>query len=149
MILDTLERSARYTHLHADFARAFSFLSAADFASLAEGRHDLDGDRLFVLVQRSTGRGHDGAPLEAHRRYIDIQLTIDGAEEMGWRARAACELPSGAFDEVKDVVLFADAPSSWFAVPPGHFTIFFPEDAHAPLAGRGPVHKAVVKVAID
>ena len=148
MILDTLDRAARYSAHHPAFARAFDFLSKSDFRTLAEGRHELDGDRLFVLLQRSAGRGRDGAPLEAHRRYIDIQFTIDGAEEMGWRARAGCERPSGPFDEAKDIVFFADAPSSWFAVPPGHFTIFFPEDAHAPLAGHGPVLKAVVKVAL-
>jgi beta-galactosidase beta subunit len=33
------------------------------------------------------------------------------------------------------------------AVPPAHFAIFFPEDAHAPLAGRGMLKKAIVKIA--
>jgi beta-galactosidase beta subunit len=34
-------------------------------------------------------------------------------------------------------------------VPAGHFAIFFPEDAHAPLAGEGHLVKAVVKVAVE
>jgi YhcH/YjgK/YiaL family protein len=148
VILDTLDRAGRYTGLHPAFARAFDYLATADFGALAEGRHDVDGDRLFVLVQRSDGRGHEGAPLEAHRRYVDIQFTIEGAEEMGWRARAACHTPAGPFDDEKDIGFFADPPASWFSVPPGHFTIFFPDDAHAPVAGHGSVWKAVVKVAI-
>jgi biofilm protein TabA len=35
------------------------------------------------------------------------------------------------------------------ATPPGTFAIFFPEDAHAPMAGEGLIHKVVVKVAVD
>jgi beta-galactosidase beta subunit len=34
-------------------------------------------------------------------------------------------------------------------VPTGHFTIFFPQDAHAPLAAEGALRKAVAKIAVD
>jgi len=33
-------------------------------------------------------------------------------------------------------------------VPPDHFCIFFPEDAHAPLVGKGQVRKVIFKVAV-
>jgi beta-galactosidase beta subunit len=33
-------------------------------------------------------------------------------------------------------------------VPAGSFAIFFPDDAHAPLATTGEAHKLVVKVAV-
>ncbi len=148
MILDTLERSARYVHLHAEFARAFSFLSTTDLRALPLGKHAIDGDRLFVLLDRQQGRGHDGAKLEAHRRYIDIQLTLDGIEQIGWRALSTCTGATDLYDEAKDIVFFNDVPTSWIGVPPSHFAIFFPDDTHAPLAGREPVWKAVVKVAV-
>ena len=45
-------------------------------------------------------------------------------------------------------MFFADQPLAWAALPPGKFMIFFPEDAHAPLAGSGDLHKAVMKFAI-
>ena len=70
------------------------------------------------------GRGEDGAKLEAHRRYIDIQYTIEGDERIGWMPLARCTSPEGAFDEDKDVGFFADRPSTFVAVPPGSFTIF-------------------------
>ena len=57
--------------------------------------------------------------------------------------------PDGAFDETKDVGFFAERATTWVAVPPGSFTIFFPHDAHAPLAGRGPLKKAIVKIAVE
>jgi biofilm protein TabA len=149
MVLDTLAASNRYAGMHPGFARAFEFLSAADLAALAPGRHEIDGDRLYVLIDRRDGRGDEGAQLEAHRRYIDIQYTIDGDERIGWMPLARCTAPDAPFNETKDVVLFADRPTTWVAVPPGSFAIFFPHDAHAPLAGHGLLKKAVVKIAVD
>jgi YhcH/YjgK/YiaL family protein len=144
MILDVLTEAGRYTSLHPAFARAFAFLASTDLASLPEGRTDIDGDRLFVILDRKDGRGHDAARLEAHRRYIDIQLTLSGAEEIGWTPLASCTAPDGTFDDSKDVGFFIGTPSTWLRVAPGSFAIFFPQDAHAPLGGRGALVKAMV-----
>ena len=154
MVLDTLARCHRYTPLHPAFARAFAFLTGPHWAELASGaasagRHDIDGDRLYVSINRTDGRGRDGARLEAHRRCIDIQLTIDGYDEIGWKSLGDCAQPAGAFDAAKDIVFFSDRPESWVSLPAGHFAIFFPDDAHAPLAGRGTVKKAIMKIAVE
>jgi len=148
MVLDTLGCAERYAGLHPRFAEAFRYLASTDLAALPTGRTDIDGDRLFVILDRKDGRGRGGARLEAHRRYIDIQFTIEGDEEIGWTPLASCAAPDGSFDETKDILFFGDAPSAWVRVPPGSFAIFFPEDAHAPLAGHGALVKAIVKIAV-
>jgi biofilm protein TabA len=147
MILDTLERAGRYSGLHPAFAAAWDFLRAQPLAALAPGRHEIDGDRLFALVGEDAGRGQVAARLEAHRRYLDIQFVVSGRERIGWRALGECAQPEAPFDEVKDIGFFLDPPKVWVDVPPGHFVIFWPDDAHAPLAGEGPVRKIVLKVA--
>ena len=147
MIMDTIARGAAYAALHPAFAKAFAFLRDTNLAALPDGRLELDGERLFVLVMTLDGRGRDGAKLEVHRRYIDIQVVVTGADVMGWSPIAACREPL-PFDEAKDAGLLNDVSASWILVPQGTFTIFFPEDAHAPLAGTGRVKKAVVKVAL-
>ena len=149
MILDTLAQAHRYTALHPDFGRAFAFLTGSNLKLLAPGRHFIDGDRLYVSVDRKDGRDREGARLEAHRRYIDIQFTIEGNEEIGWRPTAECQQPAGEFDEAKDIIFFEDRPTTWLAVKPGRFAIFFPDDAHAPLAGHGTLNKAIVKVLLQ
>lgn len=157
MVVDTLRNCARYAPLHPGFAEAFEFLARADWAQLAPGsvtperhsvRHAIDGDRMYVSLDYVDGRGQDGARLEAHRRHIDIQFTIDGLEQIGWKPLADCTQPAGAFDDDRDVGFFADRPDTWLSVPAGSFAIFFPDDAHAPLAGIGRVTKAIVKIAI-
>ena len=143
MILDNLDESHRYVSLHPLFADAFAYLARADLRAMPAGRHDVDG-RMYVKIDDVEGRGREGARLEAHREYIDIQFTISGDEEIGWKALAGCG--PAPFDTAADVGFFDDRAESWFAVRPGQFTIFFPGDAHAPLAGHGPVKKAIVKV---
>jgi biofilm protein TabA len=149
MIVDSLTQHDRYRRLHPGFAAAFDFAAAHDLAALAPGRHPIDGERLFVSIDHVEGRGRDGAQLESHRRYIDIQLTIEGHEEIGWRALADCRVPSAPFDERRDIGFYDDAPESWVSVPAGTFAIFFPGDAHAPLGGTGPLRKAIFKIAVD
>jgi biofilm protein TabA len=147
-IVDALTRASSYFSLHPAFKQAFEFLRRPDLADLPLERHDLDGDRLYCLLSKTAGRGRDGAKLEVHRRYIDIQYVISGNEEMGWKPVEACLFPEALFDETKDIGFFKDAPVLWKPVPVGSFAIFFPSDAHAPLAGKGLIHKAVIKVAV-
>ena len=148
MILDALGRGERYISLHPAFLRAFEFLGRPDLALLAAGRHVIDGDRLYVSIDHKEGRGRDGARLESHRRYIDIQFTIEGDEEIGWTPVDACAAPAGRYDDNRDIRFYDDRPQSWIAVPAGRFAIFFPEDAHAPLAGQGMLKKAIAKIAV-
>lgn len=148
MIFDDLKNAARYHALHPGFRHGFEFLSQSGLAQLDGGRHELDGDRLFALVNRDPGRGHEGARLEAHRKYIDIQFLVDGCEEIGWRPTPECRQITEAYDDARDLMFFGDAPQSWINLPVGKFMVFFPEDAHAPLASRGDNLKVVVKVAV-
>jgi YhcH/YjgK/YiaL family protein len=147
MILDALPEWTRYSTLHPAFPQAFEFLAGADLSSLPAGRFPIDGERLFVIVDSREGRGREGARLEAHRTYLDLQVTIEGTEVIGWRPLDGCHHPAGGFDQERDIGLFEDSPETWLALPPGRFALFFPADAHAPLGGRGTLKKAIVKIA--
>ena len=149
MILDRLENAGRYEHLHPAFARAFAFLRRPDLADLPPGRYEIDGARLYCSISKVPGRTRAEAPLEAHRKYIDIQYVIAGTETMGWKPTRDCRAVSAAYDPAQDIGFFADEPASWTEVPPGSFVIFFPQDAHAPLVGSGEIHKAVLKIAVE
>lgn len=148
MILDDLKNAARYFGLHAGFRQGFEFLAQGGLSAFASGKYELQGERLFALVNRDAGRGHEGARLEAHRKYIDIQFLVDGSEEIGWRPTAECAQLSEPYDADRDIMFFADRPRAWIHLPVGKFMIFYPEDAHAPLASTGDNVKVVIKVAV-
>ncbi|CAN5852583.1 YhcH/YjgK/YiaL family protein [soil metagenome] len=148
MIIDTLEHAHRYLQIHPMFALAFAFLASTDLKSLPPGRRELNGQRLIASIDHVTGLGRGRTRLEAHRRYIDIQVAFDGCDEIGWRPLGECRAVDEAHDETRDVGFWKDRPDSWIVLSPGRFAIFFPEDAHAPLAGSGAVKKAVMKIAV-
>ena len=147
MILDCLDKADRYLPLHLDFASAIAFLRRQPLDRLPLKCIEIAGVSLFATVSKSPARKRDGAFLEAHRKYIDIQYLVAGVEEMGWRSRARCQKRQSEYDAAKDVELFADSPDTYFTMHPGQFVIFFPDDAHTPLIGAGEIHKIVMKVA--
>lgn len=148
MILSKLADADRFLALHPLFASAFNFLHGTDLKSLPSGKHAVQGEQLFAIVEACAGRTREEAKLECHRRYIDIQLVLEGVDEMGWKPVAECVIPATDYDAARDIRFFNDVPSSWIATPPGSFCVFFPEDAHAPLVSTGMIRKVVMKVAV-
>lgn len=149
MIFSTLAVSSRYASLHPLFPRAFDYIRDTDLKALTPGVHQIIDKQLFVIVEAANGRTRAEAKLEAHRKYIDIQLVLEGVDEMGWKPLSDCYQPIDEHNVERDIRFFNDEPAAWIAVPPEHFCIFFPEDAHAPLVSSGPIRKAIFKIAVD
>jgi biofilm protein TabA len=147
MILDNIKNARQYHYLHPAFEAAFQFLSESDISSLEEGKH-LINDKCFAIISRGIGVTKDKVKLEAHNDHIDIQFINKGIDLIGWRYREACCKPIGTFDETKDYILFEDSVEDFITVNEGFFAVFYPSDAHAPLAGSGSFEKVVVKVKI-
>ena len=150
MIAGTLAQSSRYASLSPRFGAAFAFLRSLP-ADLPPGRHDIAGDDCFALVQAYTTKPNAEGKFEAHRNYIDIQFVQSGRETLLWTPLAGLA-ETKAYDSEKDYALFAAPPiATPLRLRAGEFTIFFPEDAHAPcleLDGPCEVRKAVIKVRV-
>jgi len=149
MIFATVANADRYAALHILFPRAIKFMRDTNMLVLEPGIYPIVGDDLFAIVENADGRSRADAQLECHRRYIDIQLVLEGTDEMGWKALADCHNPVSDYSAEKDIQFFHDAPATWIATPPGAFCIFFPEDAHAPLVSTGNIRKVVFKIAVN
>lgn len=146
MILDTLQNRELYYFLSPRLRQAFEWLDRTDVASLEVGRHDIDGDDIFVNVSELDLRSRSEAALELHREYIDIQVVFGGEEEFGWSPKSAVASPRAEFDIERDIQFFLDTPQTFYTVREGQFTILTPEDAHAPMLGSGHVRKLIFKV---
>lgn len=146
MILDSLRNKELYYALCPRFKRAFEWLEATDLASLATGRHTIDGDDIFVNVSEIELKPRSQAALEVHDDYIDIQVVAGGVEEFGWSPREALTTPREEFDKSKDIGFYSDVPKTFYTVREGEFCILMPQDAHAPMLGEGVVKKMIFKV---
>ncbi len=146
MILDRIENGSLYYNLNPLFADAFRFLQTTDLQALELGKHEIQGTELYAIAAKDPAREVKDAQLEAHRKYIDIQLCLDSVDWIGWRAISDCIDRTADYDTEKDVEFFADAPDVWVPARIGYFALFFPHDTHMPLIGDGVLHKVVVKV---
>lgn len=149
MILDRLENAMRYAPVHPGFEAAFHFLKQNSLNGFKEGKDQIDGDRLFALALTTKGKGRQDARLESHRRYIDLQYTLEGSDFIGYEIKSACIPDEKGYDSESDIEFYANSPTVWLAVPAGSFAVFFPEDVHAPLGTDGFIHKVVIKVAVE
>ena len=59
------------------FATVQQFLLTADFDALPVGKHEIDGENVFVLMQEYTQQEKEPS-YEAHAVYADIQLILTG-----------------------------------------------------------------------
>ena len=149
MIVDELSNADRYAKVQSRLAAGFRWLKETQLDNLPVGKVEIDGDQLFAVDAHENGKGREQAQLEYHRRYLDIQYIFQGVDEIGWLAESDCNRPIDPFDSASDFGFYFDRPDTWLSVRSGEFAIFFPEDAHAPLAGTGPVKKVIVKVLLD
>lgn len=150
MIIDNIKNAAIYSDFNPGIGSALDYLSRTDITALTPGRQDINGDRLFVLIQRYETKPREQGVWEAHRRYIDVQFVAAGCEAMGYAPLTGLTVTQ-PYAPDKDCVLLAGS-GDFFTAKAGVFVVFFPEDAHMPglaLGTSSPVVKAVVKVAID
>jgi YhcH/YjgK/YiaL family protein len=149
MILDSLASLPKYIQLNVRFAKVLEFIRRVNLDMLPPGRHEIDGDAVYVSVVETELRKRNDALLEAHRRYIDVQVILEGTETMGWAPLATCSRVNKPYVEPSDIEFYEDDASSWIPVQSGQMAIFFPQDAHAPLVGDGRVRKLIFKVLVD
>lgn len=130
------------------FTKALEFIKTNDLNSLASGKHIIDGDNLWVNIVDADHRDAKDAKFEAHNKYIDIQIPLSANEQFGVKLRKACTQPIGEFNDADDYILFDDEIETIETVNAGEMIVFTPDMAHAPLIGKGKIHKAIFKVLV-
>ncbi|WP_423734944.1 YhcH/YjgK/YiaL family protein [Chitinophaga caseinilytica] len=151
MIIDTLANAELYAGLGDRFQTAFRWLRETDLASLEKGKHSIEGDRIFAIVNEYDTIPAEGEQMESHRKHIDVQYIVSGEELVGHDMLRSQQV-SRPYDDNDDFMLYADRPSFYTKLAAGDFAIFYPTDLHMPnlISGKSvPVRKIVIKIAAD
>lgn len=151
MIVEQLDSSDYLTASLPWWPKVQEFLRTSDFSVMPAGRVDIDGDDLYAIVADEISPDDDAARtyLEAHKRYIDVQIATAGAFDILWKPLSSCKSERQAYDEEKDFCLMNDDAVTRVVVQPGTAVILFPDDAHAPQPPAEYVRKVVVKAAVS
>ena len=149
MVGDHLADCETYYVFGERFKKAFEFLKTHDIREMEVGRHDIDGDDVFILVQEYTSKTIDNCGLEAHEKYADVHYVAEGFEYLGYAHVSRCR-ETKPYDPVPDAKFF-EKECQFVLLQEGDIAIVFPHDVHMPqkraLVGV-PVRKACIKVRV-
>lgn len=117
-------------------------------AAGASERSQLTGG-AFVLDQAYEPRLRADGFFESHRKYIDVQVIVEGEELMEVEDVSRLVVVQ-VYDAERDFIRYADTTvASVLRMRAGDMAIFYPVDGHMPSLrwrGAGLVRKTVVKV---
>lgn len=110
------------------------------------------GHGAFAIEQVYASKPRAEGLFESHRKYVDVQVIVEGCEAMEVvdAARATARDP---YNEERDFLLYHDAAdASVVKLRAGEAAVFFPVDIHMPSLRLGSdaalVRKTVVKVPV-
>lgn len=133
--------------------KALRYLKETDFSQMAPGRYEIDGARMFALVQEYQSAPKAEKKPEAHAKYIDIQYIAAGIERIGYAPYDAEDEVLENLLESRDLIFYKTVRGEMdLLLRTGNYAIFFPDDVHRPgcMAENGSrVRKVVLKIALE
>lgn len=151
MIFDKISNIAEYQELKEAAPKIQAFCSQLDLDKLEAGRYELDGERLFVIIQNYTTKEKSMAYPESHRKYNDLQLMLSGTERI-YHSKVEDLSVSKDLSETEDIIFYKNPQSeSYIRLTAGMFGFYEPSDAHTPcVSDEKPeqVWKAVFKIIV-
>ena len=145
MIIDTIDNAANYINLNSDFKLVFDYIKNNNLLEMSCGKHEIRGSEVFVNLQEYDTKYEQ--KLEAHKKYIDIQIVVKGSEYIGYADIGKTSIKE-EYNAEKDV-MFLSGSIDKFKADDKTFVIFYPQDAHMPalcIDKPGHVRKAVFKI---
>jgi biofilm protein TabA len=145
--------AAQKSILPAAVVRALEALQKLDLAAQEPGRYELEGDKLFYMIQDVMLRSLDESRAEAHHKYADIQIPLTACERYGFSLPQADLAASEDLLDEKDLAFYpTPANESFMDIEPGGFAVFMPRELHRPclaIKEKSLIRKAVVKIHVS
>lgn len=139
-----------YRGIHPNLDLALEHITPEFLASLRDNqRVELKGDLVYCTRFTYETIPQEESFFEAHRRYLDIHIMVEGEERVDMNRPEDLKLTDA--QEGND--FYAYQGESWHStvLKPGEFLVVFPGDAHrikVQVDGPRTVSKAVFKVCI-
>ena len=152
MIYDNLKNTASYTFTEAGIAQVLEAAKAYTPENFPNARVVLDGDNVFMNMPAYETHGLEKAVLEAHQKYVDVMVMIEGRETIYVKNTDRLQDVYSPYEAGRDALLaHMDEDVIPVDMQPGDFLVLLPQDAHAPGCHAGEackVKKIIGKVRI-
>lgn len=149
MIYDKLSNLCLYKGMHPNLDTAIDFLASHSLNLLPLGRTEVDKEKVFINVMEAQAAPAAEKAYEIHKKYMDIQIDLEGIENIQIGDRASMEVQN--FDPSSDFGTVNCSLLSVCTLGPGNFIVCMPQEPHMPGIVTGKdcfLKKCVVKVQI-
>ena len=129
MIFGNINQEKTYEFLPENVKACFKYVKEHDLLNYEKGTHKINGDNLYVNVAEYTTVKREERFWEAHKKYIDVHMIIEGKESID--VSFCDDMQIKSFDENRDFVeLTGEEKATVNLINKGDFLICYPEDAH-------------------
>ncbi|MGI6124528.1 MAG: YhcH/YjgK/YiaL family protein [Acetivibrionales bacterium] len=149
MIYDKLDHIETYKGLSEDLYLGLEFLKNTT-PDIENGVHEINPRVKAIVSEYETKKANENG-YEAHKKYIDIQYVLQGAEKVCCLPIEHLQLTTPYKEEIDAAFYSAYTQPVEMTIGEGCFAVFFPQDGHMPcLSINEPikVKKVVVKVEV-
>lgn len=145
MIYDQIANIERYRGLQKGIDVLIDWLKDNDYKALPVGRTDILGDKVFANVQEPTTREVSEARFESHRRYMDLQVDVEGRE--AFRVGQGAVTNRTEFDEANDIDFCDTEGYVQGDLDDDRFVVYMVGEPHMPnVAFPGDGKRAIKKI---
>ena len=108
-----------------------------------DGRYDFGTDCYINVMHCDTSA--ETAPMEAHERFLDVQMVLAGEEKIYVTAKAPLTVTE-PYSAEKDIAFYAWEHAEAVTYTAGEAVVLYPEEAH--LLGRAAGEPMTIKKAV-
>lgn len=149
MIFGNISHEKTYSNLDKDLLECFKYAKENSLIDYEKGTYIIDGEDIFVNIVRYETFEKEERFWEAHKKYIDIHLMLDGCERIDLNFIE--NLNQREYEEEGDFLPLDGEPNGYIELRKGDFLVCYPEDAHMTaikVNEKENIKKAIFKVII-
>lgn len=130
--------------------KCLDFLASKGGSTIANGKHLVEEEGIFVNVSEYNTRPFESGKWEAHKEYVDFQIVLEGAELIHVSNISNMEI--GEYHPDRDFLQCYGKEEDSYVLDESKGILLFPEDAHKPCINvdniPAPIKKAVFKIPV-
>jgi biofilm protein TabA len=145
MIVDTLRNIDRYFDFSPSLKKCYEFVQREEFCFQTKQTIQIGTKGIYAIPQEYSPKNKEDLLIEAHRKYIDVQVMVEGVEYLGYAEKNS--LTFAGYDEDHDTERLTGT-LAFLPFLKDSFAVLFPQDAHMPGVNHQGSTKTVKKIVI-
>lgn len=149
MIFGNVNHSKTYSNLEKDLLTCLDYIKNNSLVNYKKGCYEIDGKDIFVNILEYKTCEKEDRFWEAHRKYIDIHIMLDGCERINFNFIE--NLEQKEYQEDSDFLPLNGNECGYVELNKDDFLICYPQDAHMTaikVNSAQNIKKAIFKVKI-